>query len=108
VYATNAGGRDHTGLYVMNSDGSGTQRLASSRTTDYTDPSWSPDGATIAFGIAKPAETPRGLDLSIAGSRRRRRRQLRRLTRPGGADEVIRTGRRTEPQSRSSGTDSSP
>jgi TolB protein len=88
VYATNAGGRDHTGLYVMNSDGSGKQRLASSRTRDYTDPSWSPDGAAIAFGIGKPADTPRGIDLSIAAVDADDGGNLRRLTRPGGADEV--------------------
>jgi TolB protein len=88
VYATNAGGRDHTGLYVMNSDGSGKRRLTSSRTRDHTDPSWSPDGAAIAFGIGKPAETPRGLDLSIAAVDADDGGNLRRLTRPGGADEV--------------------
>jgi Tol biopolymer transport system component len=41
------------GRYVVNSDGSGTQRLKSSRTRGYTDPSWSPDRATIAFAILR-------------------------------------------------------
>ncbi|MBD0282913.1 MAG: PD40 domain-containing protein [Thermoleophilaceae bacterium] len=88
VYATNAGRRERTGLYVMNSDGSGKRRLTSSRTRGHTDPSWSPDGATIAFGIAKPAETPRGVDLSIAVVDADDGGNLRRLTRRGGADEV--------------------
>ena len=87
VYATERRDRP-PGLYVVNSDGSGTQRLRRSRTRGYTDPSWSPDGAAIAFGIGKPAETPRGLDLSIAAVDADDGGNLRRLTRPGGADEV--------------------
>ena len=77
VYATNAGGRDHTGLYVMNSDGSGKRRLTSSRTRDHTDPSWSPDGNTIAFAEHKARGVPRKarLRLQHRGGRRRRRRQ---------------------------------
>jgi TolB protein len=41
-----AGGQRKGGLYVMNADGSGKQRLANSGTL----PAWSPDGRKIAFG----------------------------------------------------------
>jgi TolB protein len=88
VYATDAGRRRHLQLNVMNADGSGKRRLASSRTRDYIDPSWSPDGARIAFGVGKPAETPGGVDLSIAAVDADDGGNLRRLTRRGGADEV--------------------
>ena len=88
VYATDAGRRQPLlGLYVMNSDGSGTRRLASSRTRGYADPSWSPDGASIAFAIIRPRHNPRQFDSSIAvvdadGG------NVRRLTRPKGPDEL--------------------
>jgi TolB protein len=49
AYATDAGGRVHLGLYVMNSDGSGSRRLRIGRSRDYSDPTWSPDGSSIAF-----------------------------------------------------------
>jgi TolB protein len=49
VYATDAGG-DHLGLYVMNSDGSRKRRLSASRSRDYSDPTWSPDGSSFADG----------------------------------------------------------
>jgi TolB protein len=90
VYATNAGGRNHLGLYVMNSDGSGKQRLASSRTRDYSDPSWSPDGARIAVGLCRSGggESPRGLDCSIVVIDADDGGNLRRLTRRRGADEI--------------------
>jgi TolB protein len=41
------GGQTSGGLYVMNADGSGKQRLADA---GHTTPSWSPDGRKIAFG----------------------------------------------------------
>ena len=41
-----AGGQRKGGLYVMNADGSGKRRLASSGSL----PAWSPDGRKIAFG----------------------------------------------------------
>ena len=88
VYATNAVRRQRTGLYVMNSDGSGTQRLRTSRTRDYSDPSWSPDGARIAFAILRSGETPREFDSSIAVVDADDGGNLRRLTRPGGPDEL--------------------
>jgi TolB protein len=92
VYATDAGRQQRTRLYVMNSDGSGKRRLASSRTRDYSDPSWSPDGATIAFGIFRPGETERDFvrefDSSIAVIDADDGGNLRRLTRPGGPDEL--------------------
>jgi Tol biopolymer transport system component len=87
VYATER--RDQPpGLYVVNSDGSGTQRLKSSRTRGYTDPSWSPDGATIAFTILRVGETQRVFDSSIAVIDADDGGNLRRLTRPGGPDEL--------------------
>jgi Tol biopolymer transport system component len=87
VYATER--RDQPpGLYVVNSDGSGTQRLRSSRTRGYTDPSWSPDGATIAFTILRVGETQRDFDSSIAAIDADDGGNLRRLTRPGGPDEL--------------------
>jgi Tol biopolymer transport system component len=76
------------GLYVVNSDGSGTQRLKSSRTRGYTDPQWSPDGATIAFTILRVGETQRDFDSSIAVIDADDGGNLRRLTRPGGPDEL--------------------
>jgi Tol biopolymer transport system component len=88
VYATDAGRRRRLGLYVMNSDGSGKQRLRTSRTRDYSDPSWSPDGAKVAFAILRPAETQRGFDSSIAVIDADDGGNLRRLTRRGGADEL--------------------
>ena len=42
-----AGGQTSGGLYVLNADGSGKQRLADAA---FTTPSWSPDGRKIAFG----------------------------------------------------------
>ncbi len=42
-----AGGQRSGGLYVMNADGSGKQRLADA---GHSTPSWSPDGRKIAFG----------------------------------------------------------
>jgi TolB protein len=88
VYATDAGRRRRLGLYVMNSDGSGKQRLRTSRTRDYSDPSWSPDGAKVAFAILRPAETQRGFDSSIAVIDADDGGNLRRLTRRGGPDEL--------------------
>ena len=88
VYATDAGRRQRLGLYVMNSDGSGKQRLRTSRTRDYSDPSWSPDGAKVAFAILRPAETQRGFDSSIAVIDADDGGNLRRLTRRGGPDEL--------------------
>jgi Tol biopolymer transport system component len=87
VYATER--RDQLpGLYVVNSDGSSTQRLKSSRTRGHTDPSWSPDGATIAFTILRVGETQRDFDSSIAVIDADDGGNLRRLTRPGGPDEL--------------------
>ncbi len=88
VYATDAGRRRRLALHVMNSDGSGDQRLRSGRTRDFSDPSWSPDGATIAFAILRAAETQRGFDSSIALVDANDGGNLRRLTRPGGPDEL--------------------
>ena len=42
-----AGGQGSGGLYVLNADGSGKQRLADA---GHATPSWSPDGRKIAFG----------------------------------------------------------
>jgi hypothetical protein len=42
-----AGGQGSGGLYVLNADGSGKQRLANA---GHSTPSWSPDGRKIAFG----------------------------------------------------------
>jgi TolB protein len=86
AYATNAGGRDHLGLYVMNSDGSGKQRLRTSRSRNYSDPSWSPGGNSIAF--ASGAESQRGLDSSIAVVDVDDGGNLSQLTPRGGADEL--------------------
>lgn len=92
VYATSAGtsaGAEHLRLFVMNADGSAKRRLTRNRQgTDYSDPVWSPDGATIAFAILKPAETQRGFDSSIALIDAADGGNLRRLTRPGGPDEL--------------------
>jgi TolB protein len=89
VYSTNAGRRrQHFGLFVMDSDGSDKQRLLRSRTREYSDPSWSPDGTTIAFADLKPGETPRGFDSSIALIDADDGGNLRRLTRRGGRDEL--------------------
>jgi Tol biopolymer transport system component len=89
VYATDAGRRPPTRLFVMNADGSGKRRLTSNRRADYTDPQWSPGGATIAFGIARATgESPRAHDLSIAAVDADDAGNLRRLTPRGGADEV--------------------
>jgi Tol biopolymer transport system component len=92
VYATTAGtsaGAEHLRLFVMNADGSAKRRLTRNRQgTDYSDPVWSPDGATIAFAILKPAETQRGFDSSIALIDAADGGNLRRLTRPGGPDEL--------------------
>ena len=41
------GQRIDAGLYVVNADGSGKQKLTSAR---YSTPAWSPDGGKIAFG----------------------------------------------------------
>ena len=89
VYANDARRRHRLGLYVMNSDGSGSRRLRGpSRTADYTDPSWSPDGNTIAFASVKPAESQRGFDSSIAVVDADDGDNFRQLTRRGGADEL--------------------
>jgi Tol biopolymer transport system component len=88
VYATNAGGRDHLGLYVMNSDGSGKRRLKISRRRDYSDPTWSPDGSTIAVALGKSGESPRDLDSRIVVIDADDGGNLRNLTRRGGADEL--------------------
>jgi TolB protein len=88
VYATDAGRRQPLRLYVMNADGSGKQRLTSNRRPNYTDPTWSPDGDSIAFAIFKPAETPRGIDSSIAVVDADDGGNLRRLTPRGGPDEL--------------------
>ena len=87
VYATERRGQP-PGLYVVNSDGSGTQRLRSSQTRGYTDPSWAPDGATIVFAILRVGETQRDFDSSIAVIDAADGGNLRRLTRPGGPDEL--------------------
>jgi Tol biopolymer transport system component len=92
VYATSAGtsaGAEHLRLFVMNADGSAKRRLTRNRQgTDYSDPVWSPDGATIAFAILKPAETQRGFDSSIALIDAADGGNLRRLTTPRGPDEL--------------------
>lgn len=90
VYATDAGGKVLR-LYVMNADGSGQQRLTRNRRgTDYADPQWSPDGATIAFAILKGAgrDTPRAFDSSIALIDAGDGGNLRRLTPRRGRDEL--------------------
>jgi TolB protein len=89
VYATDAGRRPPLRLYVMNADGSGKRRLTSNRRADYTDPQWSPGGATIAVGIVRATgESPRAHDLSIAVVDADDGDNLRRLTPRGGADEL--------------------
>ena len=75
-------------LYVVNSDGSGTQRLRSSRTEGCTDPSWSPDGTTIAFASTRVGESRQAFDSSIAVIDADDGGNLRRLTAPGGDDEL--------------------
>ena len=88
VYATTKDG-EFLRLYVMNADGSGKQRLTRNRRgLDYTDPQWSPDGDTIAFAILKSGETNRAFDSSIALIDAADGGNLRRLTSPGGADEL--------------------
>jgi len=47
---------DHSGIYLMNADGSQQTLLASSSSDDYEVPTWSPDGKQIAF-IARPSNT---------------------------------------------------
>jgi TolB protein len=88
VYATNARARDRLELYVMNADGSGARRLAGNRRANYSDPQWSPDGESIAFGSFRAGETPRSFDGSIAVVDADDGGNLRRLTRRGGADEL--------------------
>ena len=88
VYSTDAGRRQLPRLYVMNPDGSGKRRLAGSRTRAFGDPSWSPDGDTIAFAIIRAVENPRGFDSRIALVDADDGGNLRRLTRRGGADEL--------------------
>ena len=55
---------------------------------DFSDPSWSPDGNRIGFAMLKPGETQRGFDSSIAVVDADDGGNLRRLTRPGGPDEL--------------------
>jgi Tol biopolymer transport system component len=90
VYATVSHEGQPLRLYVMNADGSGKQRLTRNRRgIDYTDPQWSPDGETIAFAIIKvTGETNRAFDSSIALVDADDGGNLRRLTSPGGADEL--------------------
>jgi Tol biopolymer transport system component len=88
VYATSKDG-EVLRLYLMNADGSGKQRLTRNRRgTDYSDPQWSPDGETIAFAVLKSGETRRAFDSSIALIDAVDGGNLRRLTPPGGPDEL--------------------
>jgi TolB protein len=85
VYAADAGGPDHLGLYVMNSDGSGKRRLSISRSRDYTDPTWSPDGNSITFA---DGGFGRDFDSRIAVVDADDGGNLRHLTPRGGANEL--------------------
>ena len=88
VYATTAGTDELLRLYVMNADGSGKERLTNNRKRDYSDPSWSSDGDTIAFAILKPGDSPRGFDSSLASVDANDGGHFRRLSRAGGPDEL--------------------
>jgi Tol biopolymer transport system component len=75
-------------LYVMDADGTDKKRLTRNRgRTSFGDPQWSPDGSRIAAARFRPANSPRRFDSSLLvmnadGTNRRR------LTKPGGADEL--------------------
>ena len=90
VYSTLKGAGDHLRLYVMNADGSGKQLLTRNRrgTYSYTDPQWSPDGATIAVALIKAGDTPRAFDSGIALIDADNGGNLRRLTPRGERDEL--------------------
>jgi Tol biopolymer transport system component len=61
VFGGGVKGRGSTGLWIVNTDGSGLRRLRAGRgATEGIHPSWSPDGHTIAFSWTGQSPHPWG------------------------------------------------
>ena len=73
AFTSNRDGQDNLEIYVMNADGTGQTNMTTSPGTD-RDPTWSPDGSTLAFTSARNGEEQIYL-MSADGSNLRRCRQ---------------------------------